>query len=42
MAAEWPDKLAYAVQFHPESIMTPSGDRLLLNWVKKAEEHLHS
>ncbi|MDG1253477.1 MAG: aminodeoxychorismate/anthranilate synthase component II [Schleiferiaceae bacterium] len=40
MAAEWPAEQAYGVQFHPESIMTPSGDLLLQNWIYQAEHHL--
>ncbi len=36
MAAEWPELGAYAVQFHPESILTPEGDALLANWVARA------
>ena len=36
MAAEWPELGAYAVQFHPESILTPAGDALLSNWVDRA------
>ena len=38
MAAEWPELGAYAVQFHPESILTPAGDALLANWVARARE----
>ena len=38
MAAEWPEIGAYAVQFHPESILTPAGDALLANWVARARE----
>jgi anthranilate synthase component 2 len=38
MAAEWPELGAYAVQFHPESILTPAGDALLSNWVGRARE----
>ena len=38
MAAEWPELGAYAVQFHPESILTPAGDALLSNWVGLARE----
>jgi len=38
MAAEWPELGAYAVQFHPESILTPAGDALLSNWVDRARE----
>ncbi|MFM1884397.1 MAG: hypothetical protein RL168_581 [Bacteroidota bacterium] len=37
MAAEWPEHQAYAVQFHPESVLTPEGDRILANWVKMAK-----
>ena len=33
MAAEWIDKKAFGLQFHPESIMTPSGDKILKNWI---------
>ena len=36
MAAEWPEQMAYAVQFHPESILTPQGDAILSNWVAQA------
>jgi anthranilate synthase component II len=39
MAAEWPDSLAHGVQFHPESILTPEGDRLLANWVRFCQNH---
>ena len=28
------DKPMYAVQFHPESVMTQDGYRLLANWLK--------
>jgi anthranilate synthase component 2 len=28
---EWP---LYGVQFHPESIMTPNGNKILENWIK--------
>ena len=38
MAAEWPEIGAYAVQFHPESILTPAGDALLANWVARARK----
>ena len=38
MAAEWPELGAYAVQFNPESILTPAGDALLSNWVDRARE----
>ena len=37
MAAEWPEQKAYAVQFHPESVLTPEGDRILANWVAVAK-----
>ena len=33
MAAEWIDKKAFGLQFHPESIMTPGGGRILENWI---------
>lgn len=36
MAAEWPERKVYAVQFHPESVLTPEGDRILANWVAVA------
>ncbi len=33
MAFENPDKLLYGFQFHPESIMTPSGPQLINNFI---------
>ena len=30
----WCSKPLYAVQFHPESVMTQDGYRLLANWLK--------
>ena len=33
-AMENPEKSIYAVQFHPESVMTQDGYRLLANWLK--------
>ena len=33
MAAEWIDEEAFGLQFHPESIMTPNGDKILENWI---------
>ena len=36
MAAEWVDKKAFGVQFHPESIMTPDGHLILKNWIEIA------
>jgi len=34
MAVEDEQSLLYGVQFHPESIMTPSGKKILENWLK--------
>jgi len=33
MAIEHKDYLVHAVQFHPESILTPSGKKMLANWL---------
>jgi anthranilate synthase component 2 len=33
MALEFPEKKLYGVQFHPESIMTPEGKKILQNFI---------
>jgi anthranilate synthase component 2 len=33
MALEHKSYPVYAVQFHPESILTPSGKKMLANWL---------
>ena len=33
MSVEIPEKKIYAVQFHPESILTPNGLRMIRNFV---------
>lgn len=33
MAVEWPKQKLYGVQFHPESIMTKNGIRIVENWL---------
>ncbi|PLW96487.1 MAG: aminodeoxychorismate/anthranilate synthase component II [Marinilabiliales bacterium] len=38
MAVRHVDRPVYGVQFHPESIMTPQGEKLLLNFLKIAEK----
>ncbi len=39
MAMEWPEQLLWGVQFHPESVMTPWGERMLANWLAQVELH---
>ncbi len=34
MSIEWPEKQLYGVQFHPESIMTEYGLKIIENWLK--------
>ena len=34
MSMEIPEKKSYAVQFHPESILTPAGLKMIRNFVK--------
>lgn len=36
-ALEVPDKPAWAVQFHPESVLSPSGRTLLGNWLRLSD-----
>lgn len=36
MSLKHRDYDVYAVQFHPESVLTPEGKRMLENWIKKA------
>tara|TARA_Y100000385_G_scaffold98891_1_gene102258 strand:+ start:1108 stop:1617 length:510 start_codon:yes stop_codon:yes gene_type:complete len=33
MSGEWENEMAFGIQFHPESIMTPQGDSILKNWI---------
>ena len=35
MAVQHREKMIFGVQFHPESIMTPEGARMLENFIKK-------
>lgn len=34
MAMKHPDFPMYAVQFHPESVLTPHGKKMMLNWLE--------
>jgi anthranilate/para-aminobenzoate synthase component II len=34
MVIEQPKNMAYAVQFHPESVLTPEGLKMIANWVQ--------
>ena len=38
MSMEIPEKKIYAVQFHPESILTPTGLRMIENFVEIVKE----
>ena len=42
MAIELPEKMVYAVQFHPESIMTPNGMSILRNFLHICGNEAHS
>jgi anthranilate synthase component 2 len=37
MALEFPQKKLFGVQFHPESIMTPEGKKILQNFILMAK-----
>jgi len=39
MAAQHRDLPIYGVQFHPESILTPAGGKIIQNILKIAEKH---
>ena len=34
MAVCYPEHMIYGFQFHPESILSPDGKHMLLNWLK--------
>lgn len=38
MAVEHKDYPVYGVQFHPESVMTPDGKKMIENFLKGAEK----
>lgn len=40
MALDAEDKLLTGVQFHPESVMTSSGKRMIFNWVSSCKNRL--
>jgi anthranilate synthase/aminodeoxychorismate synthase-like glutamine amidotransferase len=35
MAIDWAERMLWGVQFHPESVMTPWGERMLANWLSQ-------
>ena len=39
MAVEDRENLVYGVQFHPESIMTPEGEKILRNFIELTKKH---
>ena len=39
MAIDWAERKLWGVQFHPESVMTPWGERMLANWLSQVELH---
>jgi anthranilate synthase component 2 len=42
MVMENADLKAFAVQFHPESILTPEGLKMIGNWVQFLRQHQHT
>lgn len=34
MSIEWPERALWGVQFHPESILTPWGHKMIENWIE--------